>query len=170
MPLPLFALLDWAMPLLSIVKLSVAMPLLCYVRVSFPRFASETAIFRRSFVTSPNLSVRRSFLITERLNRYYATPLLFLCISFHSHAPHCHCHAKLILSMPLRCCPLPCRAMPLPCPSLLGYAFALLRSPKQCPCAYSKMSAMSAARSSKISQRNLPLPLFLHCPSPRSFP
>ena len=39
--------------------------------VSFPRFASETAIFRRPFVTSPNLSVRRSFLITERLNRYY---------------------------------------------------------------------------------------------------
>lgn len=38
--------------------------------VCFPRFASETAIFRRLFVTSPNLSVRRSFLITKRLNRY----------------------------------------------------------------------------------------------------
>ena len=152
-------------------------------------------------------------------------PSLFLCISFHSHAPHCHCHAKLIYAFALLSVALPCYALALPfaswlclcrpwlslsllclCPSpqFLATPLLFLRSALQCtsflcpccaflshaircdafalrrrslhfgawPCprAYSKMSENSAALSSKISQRNLPLPLFLHCPSPRSFP
>jgi hypothetical protein len=70
-----FALLSVALPCYALAvpchaKRIFAMPLLCPARVSFPRFASETAIFRRSFLASPNLSVRRSLVKTKRLNRY----------------------------------------------------------------------------------------------------
>jgi len=70
-----FALLSVALPCYALAvpchaKRIFAMPLLCPARVSFPRFASETAIFRRSFLASPNLSVRRSLVKAKRLNRY----------------------------------------------------------------------------------------------------
>lgn len=86
-------------------------------------------------------------------------------------------------AMPLPCCSMFPFAMPLLSHAFLGFAMPLHCASKPCLCcaflshaircyafAQSKTSANSAALSSKISQRNLPLPLLRHCPSPRSLP
>ena len=157
-----------------------AMPLLCPARVSFPRFASETAIFRRPFVCSALCSAKSALpppsifgvhTVTQPVGQTFvphnrtAQPLLrlCLCLAVQCFPSQCLCSAMLFLASLCPCCAflshaIRCYALALPC-----YA-------ELCPCAYSKMSENSAALSSRISQRNLPLPLLRHCPSPRSLP
>ena len=169
-----------------------ALPLRSNDRASFPRFASETAIFRRPFVCSalcsaksavPPPSIFGVHTVTQPVGQTFvphnrtAQPLLrlCLCLAVQCFPSQCLCSATLFSATQCLCSAMLFLASLCPCCAFLShaircYALALPCYAELCPCAYSKMSENSAALSSRISQRNLPLPLLRHCPSPRSLP
>lgn len=108
------------------------LPLRSNDRASFPRFASETAIFRRPFVCSALCSAKSALpppsifgvhTVTQPVGQTFvphnrtAQPLLKLCsaLAEHCHAMPCDAFALLRLSLLCPCCVLPCHAMPLLC-------------------------------------------------------
>lgn len=108
-----------------------AMPLLCPARVSFPRFASETAIFRRPFVCSALCSAKSALpppsifgvhTVTQPVGQTFvphnrtAQPLLrlCLCLAVQCFPSQCLRHVFLGFAMPLHCAALLLQAMPLP--------------------------------------------------------
>lgn len=146
---PAMAMLSSSMPLRCCPSPCHAMPLLCLVTPSgsllCPRFATQIFALRCLALPSHNHSLLcYAFALLFNASLRNAFAMYFL-------ASLCPCCA--FLSHAIRC-----------------YALALPCYAELCPCAYSKMSENSAALSSRISQRNLPLPLLRHCPSPRSLP
>ena len=123
-----FALLSVALPCYALAVLRHAKPIFAMPSLCDANLCTSVSGLAFAVLCCPLPCLAFAMLVRAQLCNALAVPFAFavLCISFHSHAPHCHCQAKLIYAFALLSVAPPCYALAVPCHAKRIFAMPLL--------------------------------------------